>query len=164
VGWADAVLAYETDDGLQLIDGHARAEIAPDAEIPALILDVTENEANMILATHDPLTGMAEADHVTLDELLGDVETHNQAVSDLLSSLKSPDDFFDPDVVDMPELPAEDEGRFRTMSFQVTEQQQQTIKDAIAKAKTAGEFGDTGNPNANGNGLARIAEAYLGVG
>jgi len=36
VGWADAVLAYETDDGLRLIDGHLGSEVAPDAEIPVL--------------------------------------------------------------------------------------------------------------------------------
>ena len=30
IGWADAVLARETPDGLMLIDGHLRAEVAPD--------------------------------------------------------------------------------------------------------------------------------------
>ena len=30
IGWADAVLARETPDGLMLIDGHLRAEVAPE--------------------------------------------------------------------------------------------------------------------------------------
>jgi len=33
VGWADAVLCRETPEGLQILDGHARAELNPDAEI-----------------------------------------------------------------------------------------------------------------------------------
>ena len=55
VGWADAVLARETADGLELIDGHLRKEIAPDEMVPVLILDVNESEADKILLTHDPL-------------------------------------------------------------------------------------------------------------
>ncbi len=42
VGWADAVLAYETPAGLQLIDGHLRQDVAPDEKIPVLVLDVSE--------------------------------------------------------------------------------------------------------------------------
>ena len=52
VGYADALLARETPEGLVLIDGHLRAEITPEAMVPVLILDVTEAEANKILLTH----------------------------------------------------------------------------------------------------------------
>jgi hypothetical protein len=62
VGFAGAALARETQAGLVLIDGHLRAEIAPDQEIPVLVLDVSEEEADKILATLDPLGEMAEAD------------------------------------------------------------------------------------------------------
>ncbi len=55
-------LARETDAGLVLIDGHLRAEIADDQELPVLVLDVSAEEADKILATFDPLTGMAEED------------------------------------------------------------------------------------------------------
>jgi hypothetical protein len=60
IGWADALLVRETPSGLQLIDGHARTEVAPDAGVPVLVLDVTDEEADKILATHDPLAAMAE--------------------------------------------------------------------------------------------------------
>ena len=53
------MLARETPDGLMLINGHARVEVSPDTEIPVLVLDVTEQEANLILATLDPLAAMA---------------------------------------------------------------------------------------------------------
>ena len=81
IGYADALLARELPDGsLELIDGHLRAETTPDAEVPVLVLDVTEQEADKILATHDPLGAMAEADHQQLDSLLQQIETNDEAV------------------------------------------------------------------------------------
>lgn len=63
VGYVDALLAREAEDGsLELIDGHLRAETTPETEVPVLILDVTEAEADKILATFDVLPGMAECD------------------------------------------------------------------------------------------------------
>ena len=38
VGYADALVAYETPDGLMLIDGHLRAETTPDMEVPVFVL------------------------------------------------------------------------------------------------------------------------------
>ena len=88
VGFAGAELARELPDGsLQLIDGHARAEIAGDAEIPVLILDVTESEADKILATFDPLGAMAEADAGKLEELLHEVQTGSEALAEMLADL-----------------------------------------------------------------------------
>jgi len=69
VGIADALLVRETEQGLQLIDGHLRAEMEPDSEWPVLVLDVTEQEARTILATHDPLAAMAETNQRAFNEL-----------------------------------------------------------------------------------------------
>lgn len=49
------------------------------------------------------------------------------------------------------------------MSFTLHDEQVEKVKEAIAKAKAMGEFIDTGNPNGNGNALARIVETFLGV-
>lgn len=71
VGYCDALLARELPDGkLQLIDGHLRAETTPDMEVPVLILDVNEDEADLLLTTFDPLAAMAEANQQALGELL----------------------------------------------------------------------------------------------
>ena len=48
VGYADAVIARETADGLMLIDGHLRAEMTPDTEVPVLVTDLTEEEAILL--------------------------------------------------------------------------------------------------------------------
>lgn len=86
VGMADACLARELPDGsLMLIDGHLRAETAADAKVPVLILDVTEAEADKILATLDPLAAMADSDAAKLDELLRGVETGNEELQKLIA-------------------------------------------------------------------------------
>ena len=87
VGYVDALLARETPDGLMLIDGHLRAETTPDADVPVLILDVSEVEADKILATFDPLGAMAEADPSKLDDLLREVETGSEALAEMLQEL-----------------------------------------------------------------------------
>ncbi len=48
VGYADALLARETPAGLQIIDGHMRAETTPDQEVPVLVLDLNEEEADKL--------------------------------------------------------------------------------------------------------------------
>jgi hypothetical protein len=88
VGFAGASLARELEDGsLELIDGHARAEVSGDAIIPVLILDVSEEEAKKILASFDPIGAMATADAEKLDALLKEVSFSNDAVNALLESV-----------------------------------------------------------------------------
>ena len=88
VGIASAVLARETPEGgLMLIDGHLRTETLHNAEIPVLVLDVSEEEADKILATFDPLGAMAESDADALRALLEDVETGSQELADMLTAL-----------------------------------------------------------------------------
>ena len=87
VGYADALLARETPDGLQLIDGHLRADLDPEAKVPVLILDVDEAEARVLLATIDPLAAMAEADGEKLGALLADIEVESEALDAMLGEL-----------------------------------------------------------------------------
>jgi len=88
VGYADALLARELPDGsLELIDGHLRAEITPDMEVPVLILDLNDREAAKLLALHDPLAAMAEANDEMLAELIQQVETENDAIRNLLDQM-----------------------------------------------------------------------------
>lgn len=88
IGFAGAELVRELEDGtLQLIDGHARAEIAGNAEIPVLVLDVDEAEADKILATYDPIGAMAETNKQNLDAILREVQTSNEDVAKMLADL-----------------------------------------------------------------------------
>lgn len=87
VGYADALLARETPSGLMLIDGHLRAETTPDQEVPVLVLDVDEKEAEKLLVTLDPLASMAGADDERLAAILKSVETDSEAVQAMLAKL-----------------------------------------------------------------------------
>lgn len=87
IGIANAVLCRETPDGLQIIDGHCRAEIVGDVVLPVLVLEVTEDEADKLLATLDPLAAMAEADTEKLEALLATIDTASDDVRALLDSL-----------------------------------------------------------------------------
>ena len=88
VGYAGALLVRELPEGsLMLIDGHLRAELTPDQDVPVLVLDVTESEADTLLATFDPISALAGADRLVLDQVLGRVRSENAAVQALLASL-----------------------------------------------------------------------------
>jgi DNA modification methylase len=87
IGYADALLVRETPDGLQLIDGHLRAETTPDMEVPVLVLDVDEAEADKLLATLDPLAAMAVPDAAALEALLAEVTVSSEALQAMLDDL-----------------------------------------------------------------------------
>ena len=90
IGLADACLARELPDGsLMLIDGHLRAETLGDGDVPVLILDVNEAEADKLLATLDPLAAMAESDAAKLDELLRNVDTGSEALQKMMAATAS---------------------------------------------------------------------------
>jgi hypothetical protein len=88
IGYADALIAREVKGGkLMLLDGHLRAETTPDQIVPVLVVDLTEEEADKLLATLDPLAAMAEADAAKLEALLAEIETESAAVEVMLSEL-----------------------------------------------------------------------------
>jgi len=88
IGFAGAVLARENGDGqLQMIDGHLRQDEMGNQDVPVLVLDVTADEAQKLLATFDPLGAMAEADAERLDALLSEVGEQEAGLQALLDSL-----------------------------------------------------------------------------
>jgi len=87
IGFADAMIARETEDGLELIDGHLRREVMGDQEVPVLVLDVTEEEADKLLLTYDPLAAMAHADMDNLLALASLTQFESPAVFDMLEAL-----------------------------------------------------------------------------
>lgn len=95
VGIADALLARETENGLMLIDGHARTEILPDQIVPVLILDVTEEEADKLLASLDPLAAMAEQNQEKLDALLANMATQSDALQKMFDGMATKENMLD---------------------------------------------------------------------
>lgn len=88
IGYADALLARRLPEGaLELIDGHLRAEITPDMDVPVLVLDLDEAESAKLLALLDPLAGLAEPNEEVLHQLLAEVHTQQEAVQRVLDSM-----------------------------------------------------------------------------
>jgi len=116
IGFAGALLARERHDGtLELIDGHLRAATTPNQEVPVLILDVDETEANKILATLDPLAAMAETDVDEFRRLLQTIDSEEEGLRDVLCQLEQHVSG------DLPEhfLPARDESDQLIEKYQV---------------------------------------------
>lgn len=92
IGFAGAVLCRELPDGrLQAIDGHLRRDLSGEQELPCLVTDLDEKEAQRILATYDPIGAMAGADREKLEGLLaGLAEKDRAAVSALLAAAPGP--------------------------------------------------------------------------
>lgn len=95
VGFADAILARQDGDSLEIIDGHLRADLDPEAKVPVLILDVSEAEAAKLLAVIDPIAGMATADPAKLDALLREIDTGSEALSAMLAELAKDNGLYD---------------------------------------------------------------------
>jgi DNA modification methylase len=108
IGYADALLARETPEGLQLVDGHLRAETTPDQEVPVLVLDLTEEEADKLLVSLDPLAATAGKNDEVLRALLAGIDTESdplRALWDELCPIDPKEGLCDPD--EIPEPPAE---------------------------------------------------------
>jgi len=84
---------YETAAGtIRLIDGQLRKEhllekYGNDATIEVNMTDFDEDEAKKALLTHDPISAMAEADKVLLDQLLREVDTGDEALQQMITDL-----------------------------------------------------------------------------
>jgi hypothetical protein len=87
IGYADALLVREVPGGLQLIDGHLRADTTPDQKVPVLVLDLDDAEADKLLTLLDPLGAMAEANKDALETLLAECQTESEAVQMMLDGL-----------------------------------------------------------------------------
>ena len=76
IGVAGALLAYRRpgEQKLTIIDGQLRAGTRPTQEWPVIVLDVTDEEARYLLATHDTLAAMAESNQDRLAALLASID------------------------------------------------------------------------------------------
>lgn len=90
VGIADAVLAMELPNGrLMMVDGHLRKDLLGTQEVPVIVLDITPEEADFVLLTHDSLAGMAEFDEEKLNDLIGSFDLSDERFAALIDSLST---------------------------------------------------------------------------
>lgn len=87
IGYADALLARREGQELVLIDGHLRRSLDPDQMVPVLVLDLSAEEAEKLLAVLDPLASLARPDPEALAKLLSRTSFTDDAVADLLEEI-----------------------------------------------------------------------------
>jgi hypothetical protein len=117
VGWAGvALMNLETG---HLIDGHARRDWAIEhgKDMPVLVGRWSENDEKKILATLDPLAGMAERMDDVYQDLVQGIETDDSVMDQWFDGLFGESGFnesFKPDKVPEPDIVGDDTrtGRF----------------------------------------------------
>lgn len=104
IGFAGAELVRIMDDGrLMLIDGHLRKDEYKKQSLPVLVTDLSEAEADLLLATFDPIGALATTDDEALELLLSEVNATFDDLGDLLA------DVHGDEYIELPEV-AEDAG------------------------------------------------------
>lgn len=86
VGDVGAVIAYQGERGLTLLDGHGRQKLDPDHEGIVLITDLDETEAAIVLASFDSIGALAETDRDALHALIKEVDAEG-AIKSALEAL-----------------------------------------------------------------------------
>jgi hypothetical protein len=107
VGFAGAGIGRDTRDGVELIDGHLRAELADDSDMPVLIVDLNDDEAAKVLATFDPLGALAIPDIDAFKLLLTGLELDEHAelrkvITDITTKFAEKEGTKDDDRIDVP--------------------------------------------------------------
>ncbi len=103
-------LARETADGLELVDGHLRVQQAEEgSELPVLVLDVSPQEADLLLATLDPIGGMAKTAGEALAELLAGLTISSDELAAELARLAEGDGWSGSGEVDPNAVPSRPE-------------------------------------------------------
>lgn len=90
VGWVQRVIVNKRTG--HLIDGHMRVEVAMKEGIPAVpvvYVDVTPEEEDLILASLDPLSGLAGIDKDRLEDLLKGLDPDGTALKAMLADLEA---------------------------------------------------------------------------
>ena len=102
IGFAGALIARETPDGLELVDGHLRQDMFKDELVPVLIVDMTEEEVRRLLATLDPIGAMAQTDVIALTALLDTLDVSGEATIEMLDDLVKDADSIEEILAEMP--------------------------------------------------------------
>lgn len=172
-GWGAPIVANKRDG--EIIAGHTRFAAASKLKldkVPVRWLDLDPADAHALALADNKVGEVATWDDAVLRQVLAELK---EADESLLADTGFSDDELDllingTSAVGEDEwgaalngLPAGDRTPIQTMTFTLHDDQADTVREAMEKAKAMGAFGDTGNENSNGNALARICEMFLGI-
>ena len=90
IGWVQQVIVNRTTG--HVVDGHMRVALAlskGEKLVPVTYVELDASEEAAVLASFDPLGGMAVSDRETLTTLLDGVEVSDSALLDLLDDVRA---------------------------------------------------------------------------
>jgi hypothetical protein len=88
VGFVQNIIVNETTG--HVIDGHLRIALAlrnDEQTVPVTVVELSQEEEDIIMASFDPIGALAGSDSEKLGELLAEIETNNQVLNDFLTNL-----------------------------------------------------------------------------
>jgi hypothetical protein len=138
VGFVAAIIARETFDGIEIIDGHLRTEVSGEELVPVLIVDLNDHEAATILATFDPISAMAETDAKALAALIKNMEEQGT----LLHKYVFEDHFLDPIAQAKWADPQEDGEQPEKPSIALTVEDHEIVKAAVSRLRAEEGYDD----------------------
>ena len=159
VGWVQSVIVNQRTG--HLVDGHMRVNLALRdgvASVPVVYVDLSLEEESLILATMDPISGMAVTDAEQLAALLADVSPTSADVQAMLDEMSVNSGVTAPDFSALGDLTPTGDERIVTMKFTITESQREVINRALDAAKQDAKGGES--PNDMGNRLHAICLDY----
>lgn len=172
-GWGAPIVANARNG--EIIAGHTRFAAAQKLkleQVPVRWLDLDPADAHALALADNKVGEVATWDDATLRQVLAELK---EADESLLADTGFSDEEIElllngADAVSQDEwgdalggLPAGDRAPIQSMTFTLHDDQADTVREAIEKAKDMGAFGDTGNENSNGNAIARVCEMFLGI-
>jgi hypothetical protein len=159
VGWVQSVIVNQRTG--HLVDGHMRVSLALRdgvSAVPVAYVDLSPEEESLILATMDPISGMAVTDADQLAALLADVSPSSADVQAMLDEMSVNSGVTAPDFSALSDLTPTGDERIVTMKFTITESQREVINRALDAAKESAKGGES--PNDMGNRLHAICLDY----
>lgn len=89
VGWVGTPIVYKSDatGKWTYADGHLRKHAFPNLEVEVAITDLNDAEANLLIATYDPIGDLATADKEIYAAVIRDIHTTDAALSQMISNL-----------------------------------------------------------------------------
>jgi len=165
-GW-DQPIVVDADD--EIIKGHGRrqaAELLGIDEVPVIRRDDLSDAEAKAARIADNKTAESPWDDDLLAselELLGDFEAIELGFDeDELDSVIGDASLDDEDIAEaFGDLPDGGRDPIRQKTFTLSEEQVETVEDALDAAKDMGEFPPGPNDNSNGNALARVCREFV---
>lgn len=88
IGWVSDVIVNKRTGNL--VDGHLRVQLAKAQKakaVPVSYVDLSEDEERVVLATFDPITGLADLDRGKFEELLEGLHLDSEGLNEMLSNM-----------------------------------------------------------------------------